>query len=296
MRDDRMNFAHLKAFYHVADCGSFTLASQRLNLSQSTLSLHVQSLEKRYGLPLIKRHKKIFELTEEGELVFSYARSIFSLVHDLGNAMEDLNTRSLKIGSTPTLAHYIMPGVIRTLKETNPQLKIQLYTGLSKEVLQKVINFEYHVGLIGRTDCPGNIINRRVAEPKLYFITNDPGVPARIHLKELANHPLILAEDGSTTRAYIIEEFKKRHIPLNNCIDCENAQAIKDMVHLGMGGAFFPSYAIEADIRERKYRMIEIIDDLHLTINLVYLKERRNLSMVKKLLVAVRASAFSSKH
>jgi DNA-binding transcriptional LysR family regulator len=288
-----MNFAHLKAFYHVADCKSFTLASKRLNLSQSTLSLQVQSLEKRYGLPLIKRHKKIFELTEEGELVFSYARSIFSLVHDLQNAMEDLNTRSLKIGSTPTLAHYIMPKVIRTLKETNSQLKIQLYTGLSKEVLQKIINFEYHVGLIGRTDSQGNIINKRVAEPRLYFITSDAGMPARIHLKDLANYPLILAEEGSTTRAYITEEFSKLNVPLNNCIDSENAQAIKDMVHLGMGGAFFPLYAIEADVREKKYRMIEIIDDLHLTINLIYLKERRNLNMVKKFLVAVRKSAFS---
>lgn len=288
-----MNFAHLKAFYHVADCRSFTVASQRLNLSQSTLSLQVQSLEKRYGFPLIKRHKKVFELTEEGALVFSYAGSIFSLVHDLGNAIEDLSTRSLKIGSTPTLAHYIMPAVICTLKEINSPLKIQLYTGLSKEVVQKVINFEYHVGLVGRTGCPGNIINKRVAEPKLHFITNDSRLPARIRLEDLANHPLILPEEGSTTRAYIIEAFKKSHIPLNNCIDCENAQAIKDMVHLGMGGAFFPSYAIEADIREKKYRMIEIIDDLHLTINLVYLKERRNLNMVKKFLVAVRESAFS---
>lgn len=292
MWDDRLNFAHLRAFYHVADCGGFTLASKRLNLSQSTLSLQVQSLEKRYGFPLIKRHKKLLELTEEGTLVFSYARSIFSLAHDLGNAMEDLSTRSIKIGSTPTLAHYIMPQVIRTLKEENAQLKIQLYTGLSKEVLQKVIDFEYHVGLIGRTDCPGNVISKRVAEPRLYFITNDPEVPTRVHLKDLANYPLILAEDGSTTRTYIIEAFKRCEIPLNNYIDCENAQAIKDMVHLGMGGAFFPAYAIDSDIREKKYRKIDIVDDFHLTINLVYLKERRNLPMVRKFLGAVRKSAF----
>ena len=290
-----MNFAYLKAFYHVADCKSFTVASQRLNLSQSTLSIQVQGLEKQYGFPLLKRHKKNFELTEEGELVFSYARSIFSLVHDLGNAVEDLNLRGLKIGSTPTLAHYIMPKIVRVLQETNPQLKIQLYTGLSREVLQKVINFEYHVGLIGRTDFQGNIISKRVAEPKLYFITSDAGLPARIHLRDLANYPIILSEEGSTTRAYIIETFQKQNVSLNNCIDCENAQAIKDMVRLGMGGAFFPVYAIEVDVREKKYRMIEILDDLHLTISLIYLKERRNLAIVKKFLAAAKESAFSTK-
>lgn len=123
-----MNFSFLKAFYHVAECKSFTLASKRLNLSQPTLSLQVQGLEKSYGLPLIKRHQKRFELTTEGNLVFSYARSIFSLVADLEKAIEDLGARGLKIGSTPTLAHYIMPNIIRVLKQGNPQLKIQLFT------------------------------------------------------------------------------------------------------------------------------------------------------------------------
>jgi len=289
-----MNISHLKAFYHVADCRSFTLASQRLNVSQSTLSIQVQSLERRFGLSLIKRHKKIFQLTQEGKIVFSHARSIFSQLHDLDHIMEDLNTRSIKIGSTPTLAHYILPKVIRSLREANPQIKIQLYTGLSREVLENVISYEYHVGLIGQADFPGNIIKKKVAEPQLYFITNDKSLPARIHLRDLANVPLIMAEEGSTSRAYIIERFKKLNIPLNNCIDCENAQAIKDMVRLGIGGAFFPIYAIDEDIRDMKYRKIEIIDDLHLTISIIYLKERRNLALVKEFIDAVQRSAFSS--
>jgi LysR family transcriptional regulator, transcriptional activator of the cysJI operon len=286
-----MNFSFLKAFYHVAECKSFTLASKKLNLSQPTLSLQVQGLEKCYGLPLIKRHQKRFELTEEGKLVFSYARSIFSMVTDLENAIEDLGARGLKIGSTPTLAHYIMPNIIRVLKEGNPRLKIQLFTGLSEEVLQKVIHYEHHVGLIGWADCPGNVIRKKVAEPKLYFITKDPVLPERIHLKDLAHYPVILPKEGSKTRAYIIGTFKRLNVPLNNCVDCENAQAIKDMVNLGIGGAFFPLYAIEADVLAKKYRKIEILDGLHLTLSLVYLKERRSLDIVKEFLTAAKASA-----
>jgi DNA-binding transcriptional LysR family regulator len=150
------------------------------------------------------------------------------------------------------------------------------------------------VGLIGKADFPGNIIKKKVAEPKLYFITNDLQIPPRIHLKDLANYPLIMAEEGSTSRAHIIERFRSLGIPMNNCVDCENAQAIKDMVHLGIGGAFFPNYAIEADIRDNKYRKIEIIDDLHLTISIIYLKERRHIATVKNFVEAVKKSAFAS--
>jgi DNA-binding transcriptional LysR family regulator len=283
-----MNFSFLKAFYHVAAHKGFTMAAKKLGVSQPTLSLQVRGLEKCYGVPLIKRCGKVFELTEEGDLVFSYAKSIFSLVSDLETAIQDFSARGLKIGSTPTLAHYVMPKIIQTLREGNPQLKIQLFTGLSEEVLQKVVNFEYHVGLIGWGDCPGNVIKRRVAEPKLYFITKDDALNKRLCLKDLAHYPVILPKEGSRTRAYIIGAFKKADVPLNNRIDCENAQAIKDMVRLGIGGAFFPHYAIRDDVASKKYRKIDVLDGLNLTLNLVYLKERRGLGLLTEFLAAAK--------
>ena len=69
----------MKAFCNVADCNSLTLAAKKMNISQPTLSLQVQSLEKKYGIVLIKRNRKSFELTEEGRIIFTHARSIFSL-------------------------------------------------------------------------------------------------------------------------------------------------------------------------------------------------------------------------
>jgi LysR family hydrogen peroxide-inducible transcriptional activator len=53
-----MNFTHLKAFYSVVKYQSFTQAARELNVSQPTLSLQVQNLEKQYDIPLLKRTKK----------------------------------------------------------------------------------------------------------------------------------------------------------------------------------------------------------------------------------------------
>jgi len=286
-----MNFNHLNAFYNVADCKSFTLAAKRLNISQPTLSLQVQSLERKYGIVLIKRNRKSFELTEEGKVIFAYAQSIFSLTCDLKNAIEDINTGSLKIGSTPTLAHYVLPGVIMSLKEKHPHLKLELYTGVSREILTKLVNFEYHAALIGRVEYPANIICKTIAKPKLHFITT-ASMQETIRLSDLSNYPIILPEQGSATRDYLIGEFTRRNIPLNNCIACENAQAIKNMVALGMGGAFFPLYGIAEDVREGKYRKVDIADDLHLTIDIAYVKERKNMKMVRNFIAAIHDNAF----
>lgn len=286
-----MNFTHLKAFYSVAACNGFTQAAQMLNISQSTLSLQVQSLEKRYCLALIKRNKRTFELTEEGKVVFEFARQIFALADNLDSVVEDLKGSRLKIGSTPTLAHFIMPGVIMALKAKNPRLKYELYTGLSRELLTKVSNFEYHAALIGRIDYPDNIISQNIAEPKLYFIASVP-MGETIRLADLSDYPIILPEQGSATRDYIIREFERRGIPLNICMDCENSEAIRNMVHLGMGGAFFPLYGIRDDLREGKYHRSAIEEDLHLKLDVVYLKERRSMKVIRDFVAALRNRDF----
>jgi len=286
-----MNFTHLKAFYSVALCNSFTEAARMLNISQSTLSLQVQSLEKKHGISLIKRNRRSFELTDEGRVVFEFARQIFALADNLGSAIEDLKVSSLKIGSTPTLAHFVMPGVIMALKKINPLLKYELYTGLSRELLTKVREFEYHVALIGRVEYPDNIISKNVAEPRLHFITAEP-MDETIRLADLAGYPIILPERGSATRDYIIREFQQRDISLNICMDCENSEAIRNMVRLGMGGAFFPLYGILEDVRAKKYHQCAIEEDLHLTLDVVYLKERRTMKVIRDFIAALRENAF----
>jgi len=53
------------------------------------------------------------------------------------------------------------------------------------------------------------------------------------------------------------------------------------MVHLGLGGSFFPFYAIKDDVKEGKYRSIEILDDLFLTIDMIYLSKKRKTKTIQ---------------
>lgn len=286
-----MNFTHLKAFYTVAKFESFTLAAQELNVSQPTLSQQVKSLELHFNLPLIKRNRKAIRLTREGEIIFSYAEKLMAIAREMDREIEDIHTRLLKIGTTPTLSRYFLPSIVLKLKENNPDLKVQIYTGLSKEILKMVIDFECHVGVLGRVHYPDHVIFKNIFKPKLFFISKDIE-KQKVHLKDLSDYPIIFPEEGSATRDYIIGEFRKRKISLNNFMDCENPAAIKHMVHLGMGGAFFPHYGVEEDVKDGKYRCIEMLDDLHLTIDLIYLKDWKESKVVKKFLKVLAKNQF----
>jgi DNA-binding transcriptional LysR family regulator len=276
-----MNFNHLRAFYCVAKNKSFSLASDELHVSQPTISMQVKNLEQTYKVQLIRRRNKYLQLTEEGQIVYAHAKQIFTLAQNLKKVMADFSENIICIGSTPYIAHYILPNLLMILKQSNPNMNVEIYTGLSTEILQMVIDSEYHVGVIGRLPYPDTVVSKFITEKRLYFITKDSNLPNSLHLKDLENFPIILPEKGSATREYIINEFKKRNISIRIYVECENPPAIKHMVNFGLGGAFFCLYDIEEDVRRKEFRKINIIEDLSVNYDLIYLKERNNSKIVK---------------
>ncbi|MFZ3177292.1 MAG: LysR family transcriptional regulator, partial [Methylovirgula sp.] len=64
----------LRTFAAVCDTGSFTKAAREVNLTQSAVSLHVKRLEDQVGARLILRNARGVALTEQGEVLLSYAR------------------------------------------------------------------------------------------------------------------------------------------------------------------------------------------------------------------------------
>jgi len=276
-----MNFNHLRAFYSVAKNKSFSIASQELHVSQPTVSMQVKSLEQAYDVQLIRRGHKYFQLTEEGQIVYSHAKQIFGLAQNLKKMMADFSENIIRIGSTPYIAHYILPNLLKILKQSHPNMKVEIYTGLSTEILQMVMDSEYHVGVIGRLPYPDTIVSKGITEKRLYFITKNPRLSDHLHLRDLADSPIILPEKGSATREYIISEFGKRNIPMRIYAECENPPAIKHMVSFGLGGAFFCLYDIEEEVNRRQFRKIDIIEDLSVNYDLIYLKERKTSKIVK---------------
>ena len=275
-----MNVNHLKAFYVVAKEKGFTHAAKQLNVSQPTLSMQVKSLEKRFSVPLIKRNKKTFELTEEGNIVFSHAEKIFVLLHELKRELENFETNHMIIGSTPYISNYVLPDILLAIQDQHSNVKVQIYTGLSTEVLEKVLDYEYHLAVIGRLPYPDNIVFIPILKTKLLFISkNDMG--GEVSLEDLVNYPIILPERGSATRDYLLNAFHTRNLTITNPIDCENPPAIQHMVQLGMGGAFFPLFSIQRNVHEGRFHMATVKENLSLDYDLILLKDRRSSHTVR---------------
>ena len=102
-----LNFNHLRYFWAVAHEGSLTRAAQRLNLSQSALSVQIQKLEQQMGHPLFDRVGKRLTLTEAGQIALDYADTVFSAGDELMSTLDGrslANRHVLKVGALTTLS------------------------------------------------------------------------------------------------------------------------------------------------------------------------------------------------
>ena len=74
-----ISLRQLETFVVTAECGSFTRAAEKLHLTQSTVSTHIQCLEQELRTQLILRGaRRRFELTDDGRRVYEASREILS--------------------------------------------------------------------------------------------------------------------------------------------------------------------------------------------------------------------------
>ena len=74
-----MDIRQLEAFVYTVKYQSFSLAAQKLYISQPTVSAHIRSLEEEFHTQLLKRTTKSLSLTPAGTKLYSYATEILTL-------------------------------------------------------------------------------------------------------------------------------------------------------------------------------------------------------------------------
>lgn len=116
MRD--LNYNHLRYFWVVAHEGTLTRAAERMNLSQSALSVQIRKLESQMGHPLFARVGRKLILTEAGQIALDYADTVFKAGDEMMSTLRGrpLATRQvLRVGALTTLSRNFQLEFLRPL-------------------------------------------------------------------------------------------------------------------------------------------------------------------------------------
>jgi len=201
-----LNYHHLRYFHEVAKEGNLTRAANRINLSQSALSIQIRQLEERLGHPLFDRIGRQLVLTEVGRIVLDHAERIFDTGEELLDTLKRSGASSppLRVGALSTLSRNFQlmflrplwtldkPGV--TLKSGNADM---LYNDLKSLALDVVLTTEPPPSALG-----ADLTAHRIAEQSVGI----HGDPERLKHQSLhallANEPLIVPTESSIRTGY----------------------------------------------------------------------------------------------
>jgi DNA-binding transcriptional LysR family regulator len=126
--------ALLRTFVAICDCGSFTKAAGQVNLTQSAVSLHVKRLEEQVGAPLVVRNARGVRLTEQGEVLQSYARRILALYAEAEHRLSRDSGGLIRIGVPEYFDLHTLSSLLRQFSVRYPAVCLQIELGIGPDI------------------------------------------------------------------------------------------------------------------------------------------------------------------
>ena len=149
----------LRVFVTVVEARGFAAAEAYLNVSTSTISVHISNLEKRLGLRLCERGRSGFKLTERGRIVYEETKSLLMSLDDFAGTIA--NVKSLVAGklvigiSDALVSHpdFSISEVIREFNSIDNEVEIDLVIAPKQELERDVVDGRSHaaIGPFGRS-------------------------------------------------------------------------------------------------------------------------------------------------
>lgn len=201
----RLNYHHLRYFHAVAHDGNLTRTAERLNLSQSALSVQIAKLEDQLGHSLFERRGRQLHMTEAGRIALDHADAIFAtgdeLVGTLRNAAA--GRQALRVGAMATLSRNFQIAFLRPLLG-RADVELVLRSGSPAELLQALEALRLDLVLMNQPaagDAASALISHRIDEQQVSLI-GAPGLAAGAQgLRALLEGcPVILPTASSSIR------------------------------------------------------------------------------------------------
>lgn len=276
-----INFNQLRVFHQAAKNMNFTVAANKLYITQPAVSAHLKLFEDFCSLKLFKKRGRKIYLTDEGKALYDYAQKIFEYEKEIENLIDDLKELKrgmLRLGTTKTYARYFMPSLISTFHDAYPHIKINLDEGSSLDMTNSLLDFGNELAIIAKVEENPDISFIPFSQEEMLVILSPNHHLAgkkTINFSNIVEEPIIMKEKGSGTRKLVSELFAKKGIAPNILMETGNTEFIKQLVQRGDGISFLVKAAVAVELNEEKLATVSMEGQkIFLDVNIAYLKDQ----------------------
>lgn len=254
---DLPTLRQLEYLVAVAEHRTFGAAADALHISQPALSSQVAEAEQRLGMVVFERGRHGATPTPEGEAVLAAARRVLEEAQQMMRIASDRAgdlAGPLAIGVIPTIAPYLLPGVVRETLRRYPDVELQLREEKTADLLVSLRSGSIDLALLA-APVPGDATGIEIAE-----LARDPFVLAlpeghpfagreRLPQSALAGLPMLLLEEGHCLREHTASACSIIGASSLGSIQATGLPSLSQMVAAGMGATLLPASALAVEAR-----------------------------------------------
>ena len=260
-----VELAQLEAFLQVAHHRSFSRAAESLFLTQPSVTARIQALERELGERLFERTGRSVTLTDAGRAFMPHAQRALTAVQEGADAIEAVrhgDVGNIRIGASSTIATYVLPKIVKKFREARPRVHINLSTGNTEEVVEKLLSGDVHVAITRLTQHP-EIESVHLYNDDLALVVS-PQHPfakkGRVTVIEAGREPFLFFERSSSYHSLIYSMFLRVGVVPESVMELDSMETTKHMVEAGLGIAILPVMSVDREIEAGTLARVEIRD------------------------------------
>lgn len=278
-------------FWAVAHDGNLTRTAERLNLSQSAVSVQIRKLEDRLGHPLFERRGRQLHLTEAGRITPDHADTIFAAGDELLGTLNETGRarQALRVGALATLSRNFQLGFLRPLLG-RADVELILRSGGSAELLRALEALSLDVVLVNQApprDAITPFVSHRLAEQHVSLV----GVPAMLHGKHtlpelLRAHPVIVPTTDSSVRTGFDAMTDRLGIRPQIAAEVDDMAMMRLLAREGIGLAVLPPIVVKDELASGVLLEADLLPGIAETFFAVVIERRSPNPLLRALLSA----------
>ena len=250
---NNLTLRQLRYFEALSRHGHFGRAADACAISQPALSVQIKELEENLGTPLFERGPRQVRLTAFGEDWALRVRDILRSVDELGEMARAAQTGlvgRLRIGVIPTIAPYLLPGLIGRLAQAHAELDVHIRETVTPRLIEELGNGQIDTAIVALPLSEPGLEEVPLFDESLMLVRPSKDaerpVPSPDSLREMR---LLMLEEGHCFRDQALSFCNLQSALAREGQDGSSLSTLVQMVGAGIGVTLIPEMAVPVETR-----------------------------------------------
>ena len=255
-----MNLRQIETFYWAARLGSFAQAAQRLNATQSAVSMRIQELEARIGVPLFDRSQRTARLTPQGVLLMPHVEEVLLAADRFRHAAsekEDI-VGYVRLGVAEIVALTWLPDFIRFVRQNYPRLQLEIEVTLSHLIEEKLYAGALDVAFAACEMSQSRFVSSAIDEVQFSWMCSPalPAIPEVLTPTALSELPVIATSREWQFRGSTLAWLTSNEVHFRNLTICNTFRTAASLAIAELGFAYLPERLYRSEIEAGRLRRL----------------------------------------